>query len=76
MTSRIALLAATAVLLTPAAAFADEAAEPGAGAGGDDLGEFSDDEEVEADDVPFLEEDEDDFDDSEIDGLPGEGDDD
>jgi uncharacterized protein (TIGR02300 family) len=54
----------------------DEAAEPGAGAGGDDLGEFSDDEEVEADDVPFLEEDEDDFDDSEIDGLPGEGDDD
>lgn len=43
----------------------------------DDLGEFSDDEEeVEADDVPFLEEDEDEFDDSEIDGLPGEGEDD
>ena len=53
----------------------EDAAEPGP-AGGDDLGEFSDDEEVEADDVPFLEEDEDDFDDSEIDGLPGEGDDD
>lgn len=52
----------------------EEGAEPGGG--GDDLGEFSDDEEVEADDVPFLEEDEDDFDDSEIDGLPGEGDDD
>lgn len=54
----------------------EDAAEPGVGPGADDLGEFSDDEEVEADDVPFLEEDEDDFDDSEIDGLPGEGDDD
>ena len=44
----------------------------------EDLGEFTDDEEAEADDdVPFLEdEDEDDFDDSEIEGLPGEGDDD
>ncbi|CAN7511894.1 TIGR02300 family protein [Phenylobacterium sp. LjRoot219] len=46
-------------------------------AGADDLGEFTDDEEVEeADDVPFLEEDEDDFDDAEIEGLPGEGDED
>lgn len=54
----------------------EDAAESTSPAGGDDLGEFSDDEEVEADDVPFLEEDEDDFDDSEIDGLPGEGDDD
>lgn len=54
----------------------EDAAEPGVGPASDDLGEFSDDEEVEADDVPFLEEDEDDFDDSEIDGLPGEGDDD
>ena len=54
----------------------EDAAEPGVGKESDDLGEFSDDEEVEADDVPFLEEDEDDFDDSEIDGLPGEGDDD
>ena len=54
----------------------EDAGEPGAGKESDDLGEFSDDEEVEADDVPFLEEDEDDFDDSEIDGLPGEGDDD
>ncbi|HKR86735.1 MAG TPA: TIGR02300 family protein [Phenylobacterium sp.] len=61
----------------PLAADDDEdAGEPGAGKESDDLGEFSDDEEVEADDVPFLEEDEDDFDDSEIDGLPGEGDDD
>ena len=54
----------------------EDAAEPGVGKESDDLGEFSDDEEVEADDVPFLEEDEDDFDDSEIDGLPGEGEDD
>ena len=44
----------------------------------EDLGEFTDDEEAEADDdVPFLEdEDEDDFDESEIEGLPDEGDDD
>ena len=45
----------------------------------EDLGEFTDEEEeVEDDaDVPFLEEDEDDdFDDSEIEGLPGEGDED
>ena len=44
----------------------------------EDLGEFADEEE-EADDadVPFLEdEDEDEFDETEIDGLPGEGDDD
>jgi uncharacterized protein (TIGR02300 family) len=54
----------------------DEGA-PGVSPAGDDLGEFSDDEEVEDDaDVPFLEEDEDDdFDDSEIEGLPDEGDD-
>ena len=54
----------------------EDAAEPGVSPVADELGEFTDDEEVEADDVPFLEEDEDDFDDSEIDGLPGEGDDD
>jgi hypothetical protein len=43
----------------------------------EDLGEFTDEEEVEDDaDVPFLEdEDEDEFDESEIDGLP-EGDED
>ncbi len=44
----------------------------------EDLGEFTDEEE-EADDadVPFLEDEEDDeFDETEIDGLPGEGDDD
>ena len=42
----------------------------------DDLAEFTDDEEVEDDaDVPFLEdEDDDEFDDSEIEGLPDEGD--
>ena len=53
----------------------DEAAEPAAVS--EDLGEFTDDEEVEDDaDVPFLEdEDEDDFDESEIEGLP-DGDDD
>lgn len=56
----------------------DAGDEPGAGAVSEDLGEFTDDDEAEADDdVPFLEdEDEDDFDDSEIEGLPGEGDDD
>jgi len=55
----------------------EDAVEPPAPAGGDDLVEFTDDEEVEdAEDVPFLEEDEDEFDDSEIDGLPDEGDDD
>jgi uncharacterized protein (TIGR02300 family) len=44
----------------------------------EDLGEFTDEEEAaEDDDVPFLEdEDDDDFDDSEIEGLPGEGDED
>jgi uncharacterized protein (TIGR02300 family) len=50
----------------------EDAAEPGVSPVADDLAEFTDDEEVEeVDDVPFLEEDEDDdFDDSEI-GLPG-----
>ena len=44
----------------------------------EDLGEFADEEEDADDaDVPFLEdEDEDEFDETEIDGLPGEGDDD
>ena len=53
----------------------DDAAEPAAVS--EDLGEFSDEEEVEDDaDVPFLEdEDDDDFDESEIEGLP-DGDDD
>ncbi|WP_309627595.1 TIGR02300 family protein [Brevundimonas sp.] len=53
----------------------DDAAEPAAVS--EDLGEFTDEEEVEDDaDVPFLEdEDEDDFDESEIEGLP-DGDDD
>ena len=63
----------------PLASDEDEADEPASTGGvGEDLGEFTDDEEVEDDaDVPFLEdEDEDDFDDSEIEGLPGEGDDD
>ncbi len=60
----------------------DEDAEPGvAPAGGDDLGvDFAEDEDLaedEADDVPFLEdEDDDDNLDDEIEGLPGEGDDD
>jgi len=56
----------------------DDTDEPAAGAVSEDLGEFTDDEEVEdADDVPFLEdEDEDDFDESEIEGLPDDGDDD
>jgi uncharacterized protein (TIGR02300 family) len=55
----------------------EDVAEPGVGPAADDLGEFTDDEDVEdADDVPFLEEDEDDFDDSEIEGLPDEGDED
>lgn len=55
----------------------DDAAEP-APAVSEDLGEFTDEEEVEDDaDVPFLEEDEDDeFDETEIEGLPGEGEDD
>ena len=53
----------------------DDAAEPAAVS--EDLGEFTDEEEAEDDaDVPFLEdEDEDDFDESEIEGLP-DGDDD
>ena len=56
----------------------DTGDEPGAGAVSEDLGEFTDDEDAEADDdVPFLEdEDEDDFDESEIEGLPDEGDED
>jgi uncharacterized protein (TIGR02300 family) len=54
----------------------DEEAEPGGSPGGDDLGEFADEDMEDSEDVPFLEEDEDDFDDSEIDGLPEEGDDD
>jgi uncharacterized protein (TIGR02300 family) len=56
----------------------EDGVEPAA-AGGDDLTEFSeDDEEVEDEaDMPFIEEDEDEgFDETEIDGLPGEGDDD
>lgn len=53
----------------------EDAAEPAGGPAGEDLGEFAEDEEVEADEVPFLEEDEDDFDDTEIEGLPDEGDD-
>ena len=59
------------------AADEDEDAEP-APAVSEDLGEFTDEEEVEDDaDVPFLEEDEDDeFDETEIEGLPGEGEDD
>jgi len=53
----------------------EDGVEPGVGPVSEDLGEFSDDEDVEEDaDVPFLEEDEDDFDDSEIEGLPDEGD--
>jgi uncharacterized protein (TIGR02300 family) len=54
----------------------DETVEPAPVS--EDLGEFTDEEEVEDDaDVPFLEdEDEDEFDETEIDGLPGEGDDD
>ncbi len=63
----------------PLAADDDEdEAEPAAAGVGEDLGEFTDEEEVEDDaDVPFLEdEDEDDFDESEIEGLPEEGDED
>ena len=55
----------------------DDDAEPGA-TPEDELAGFSEDEEdleEDTDDVPFLEdEDEDDFDDTEIEGLPGEGD--
>ena len=52
----------------------EDAAEPGP-AVSEDLGEFTDEEEVEDDaDVPFLEdEDDDEFDDSEIECLPDEG---
>jgi uncharacterized protein (TIGR02300 family) len=56
----------------------DEDGEPIA-APEDELAGFQeDDEDLEEDDadVPFLEDEEDDFDDTEIDGLPGEGDDD
>jgi uncharacterized protein (TIGR02300 family) len=57
----------------------DEDAEPTSTPQGEDLAGFSEDEEALEDDadVPFLEDDdEDEFDDSEIDGLPGEDDDD
>jgi uncharacterized protein (TIGR02300 family) len=52
----------------------DEAAEA-TPAVSEDLGEFTEEEEVEDDaDVPFIEDDEDEeFDDTEIDGLPEEG---
>jgi uncharacterized protein (TIGR02300 family) len=54
----------------------DEDGEP-APAVTEDLGEFADEEEVEDDaDVPFLESEDDDFDDSEIEGLPEEGEED
>ena len=62
----------------PPLATDDDDADAEAPAVSEDLGEFTDEEE-EADDadVPFLEdEDEDEFDETEIDGLPGEGDDD
>jgi len=53
----------------------DEDAAEAAPPVSEDLGEFTEEEEVEDDaDVPFLEEDEDEeFDDTEIDGLPEEG---
>jgi uncharacterized protein (TIGR02300 family) len=54
----------------------EEEGEPGAGPASDDLGEFGEEEIEESDDVPFLEEDEDEFDDSEIEGLPEERDED
>jgi uncharacterized protein (TIGR02300 family) len=55
----------------------EEGADTGVSPVSEDLGEFSDDEEVEDDaDVPFLEEEDDDFDDSEIEGLPDAGDED
>ena len=56
----------------------DGADDPVPGNVSEDLGEFTDEEEDADDaDVPFLEdEDEDEFDETEIDGLPGEGDDD
>jgi len=59
----------------PLAADDDEDAAEATPAVSEDLGEFTDEEEVEDDaDVPFLEEDEDEeFDDTEIDGLPEEG---
>lgn len=54
----------------------DDVAAPGVAPPADDLGvDFAEDEEIEADDdVPFLEEEDDDFSDDEIDGLPGEDD--
>ena len=62
----------------PALAAEDDEDAEAAPAVSEDLGEFTDEEEVEDDaDVPFLEEDEDDeFDETEIEGLPGEGEDD
>jgi uncharacterized protein (TIGR02300 family) len=56
----------------------DEDGEPVA-APEDELAGFQEDDELEDEDdadVPFLEEEDDDFDDTEIDGLPGEGEDD
>jgi len=54
----------------------EEGVAPGAAPPADDLGvDFAEDEEIEADDdVPFLEEEDDEFSDDEIDGLPGEDD--
>ena len=61
----------------PLATDDDDGADEPAAAVSEDLGEFTDEDEAADDDVPFLEdEDEDDFDDSEIEGLPGEGDED
>lgn len=56
----------------------DDDSEPGGSAPEDELAGFSEEEDLEeeGEDVPFLEdEDEDDFDDADIEGLPGEGDD-
>ncbi|HSV04753.1 MAG TPA: TIGR02300 family protein [Phenylobacterium sp.] len=53
----------------------EDGVEPVVSPVSEDLGEFTEDEDVEDDaDVPFLEEDEDEFDDSEIEGLPGQDD--
>ena len=58
----------------PLAVDDDEDADDAAPPVSEDLGEFTEEEEVEdAADVPFLEEEDDDFDDSEIEGLPDEG---
>ena len=54
----------------------DEAGPDAVAPPSDDIGvDFAEDEEVEGDeDVPFLEEEDDDFADEEIEGLPEEGD--